>query len=74
MIQEHKVSFKKILNELKDFINHNGIRKGGSELVTFFKKINFTENDFRSRNTIRLEQLLYLKSKNQIDDNLRFYK
>ena len=51
-----------------------GSRKGGSELVTFFKKINFTENDFRSRNTIRLEQLLYLKSKNQIDDNLRFYK
>ena len=51
-----------------------GSRKGGSELVTFLKKINFTENDFRSRNTIRLEQLLYLKSKNQIDDNLRFYK
>ena len=71
----YKVSFKKILNELKDFYKPQwDLEKGGSELVTFFKKINFTENDFRSRNTIRLEQLLYLKSKNQIDDNLRFYK
>ena len=71
----YKVSFKKILNELKDFYKPQwDLEKGGSELVTFFKKINFTENDFRSRNTIRLEQLLYLKSKNQIDDNLRFCK
>lgn len=71
----YKVSFKKILNELKEFYKPQwDLEKGGSELVTFFKKINFTENDFRSRNTIRLEQLLYLKSKNQIDDNLRFCK
>ena len=71
----YKVSFKKILNELKNFYKPQwDLEKGGLELVTFFKKINFTENDFRSRNTIRLEQLLYLKSKNQIDDNLRFYK
>ena len=68
----YKVSFNRILTELKDFFRPQwNLVNGGEELVSFFKKINFTEEDFRGRKTVRLKQLLYLKSQNQIDNNFR---
>ena len=44
---------------------------GGKELVNFFDRIGFTENDFRGESTIRLKQLLSLKEMNCIDSSLR---
>jgi hypothetical protein len=38
---------------------------GGKELVELFDKINFKEDQFRGRDTIRLQQLKY-----QIENNL----
>ena len=47
---------------------------GGQELVQFFKKIGFTEEQFRGKESIRLQQLSYLKEHNYINDTLRFTK
>jgi len=68
----YKVSFDRILYELKDYYKPEwDLDKGGFELVSFFKKINFTETDFRSRTTIRLKQLLYLTEIENINSELR---
>lgn len=70
----YKVSFKKILSVLKDYYKPEwDLIKGGKELVVFFNKINFSEEDFRGRKCIRLSQLKYLKEKGKLDDNL-FWK
>lgn len=70
----YKVSFKKILSILKDYYQPQwDLIKGGKELVDFFRKINFSEEDFRGKKCIRLSQLRYLKEKGQLDDNL-FWK
>ncbi len=54
----YKVSFKKILNELKDYYKPQwNLEKGGIELVKFFKEINFSEKDFRGSKTNRLQNL-----------------
>ncbi len=54
----YKVSFKRILTELKDFYKPEwNLEKGGRELVDFFKEINFSENDFRGHKTNRLQNL-----------------
>ena len=43
----YKVSFKKFLQILKDYFKpHWSLDMGGHELVSFFKDINFSENDF----------------------------
>jgi len=68
----YKVSFDRILTELKDFFQPRwNLDMGGRELVDFFDRIGFTENDFRSESTIRLKQLLSLKEMNCIDSSLR---
>lgn len=67
----YKVSFKKILAELKDYFKPEwNLDRGGKELVDFFKQINFTEADFRGRNCNRLLQIKYLKQSGKIDKNL----
>lgn len=51
----YKVSFNKILTELNKFYNPKWtLHKGGEDLIKFFKKNNFTENDFRGSITNRL--------------------
>lgn len=71
----YKVSFKKILNVLKDYYKPEwDLDKGGKELVDFFKKIKFTEKDFRGRKTNRLAQLKYLIDMKRLDDNLVWQK
>lgn len=66
----YRVSFKKILTELKDYFKPEwDLDKGGRELVEFFRRINFTEKEFRGRKTLRLAQLKYLIEKKKIDKN-----
>ena len=68
----YKVSFNRILTELEDFFRPRwDLDMGGKELVNFFDRIGFTENDFRGESTIRLKQLLSLKEMNCIDSSLR---
>lgn len=67
----YKVSFKKIVRVLKDYYKPEwDLDKGGKELVSFFKSINFTEKDFRGRICNRLTQLKYLLNQNRINNNL----
>lgn len=71
----YKVSFKKILTVLKDYFKPEwDLDRGGKELVEFFKKINFSEKDFRGRKTNRLAQLKYLIEKDKIDKKLFWQK
>jgi nucleoside-diphosphate-sugar epimerase len=68
----YRVGFKKILAVLKDYFKPEwDLHKGGLELVSFFRQIGFTENDFRGRHCNRLPQLKGLLSESIIDDNLR---
>ena len=69
----YKVNFSRILNTLSDYYKPEwDLDKGGKELTTFFKQINFDENDFRGRSTNRLNQLLYLNDEKKLDTSLRF--
>jgi len=71
----YRVSFDRILTELKDYYNPKwDLDMGGKELVDFFDRVNFTEKDFRGKKTIRLQQLMLLKESNYIDDFLRVRK
>ena len=71
----YKVSFDRILINLKDYYKPEwNLEKGGYELVRFFKKIKFTEEQFKSRNTIRLMQLQYLTEIKSINSELRKIK
>lgn len=67
----YKVSFKKILSILKNYYKPKwNLDKGGKELVEFFRKIKFNEDDFRSRKCIRLLQLKYLRENNKLNNHL----
>jgi nucleoside-diphosphate-sugar epimerase len=69
----YRVSFTRILTELEGYYNPKwDLEKGGNELVEFFDRVNFTEQQFRGRETIRLNQLSYLKDQMMIDDTFRF--
>ena len=69
----YKVSFKKILTTLKDYYKPEySLERGGGELLEFFREVNFKEESFRGRSTIRLKQLLYLKEAKQINHKLKF--
>ena len=68
----YRVSFHRILTELKDHYKPEwDLHRGGNELVEFFDRIGFKEEQFRGRETIRLQQLSYLKEINRIDDSFR---
>lgn len=67
----YKVSFKKILTQLKDYYKPQwDLDRGGKELVDFFRKNKFTENDFRGRKCNRLPQIKYLIENKKLDENL----
>ena len=69
----YKVSFNRILSDLKDFYKPEwDLDKGGKELVDFFKQIDFSEKQFRGRECVRLKQLMSLQERQLIDNNLRF--
>ncbi|MGK0291324.1 MAG: nucleoside-diphosphate-sugar epimerase [bacterium] len=67
----YRVSFKRILTELKDYYKPCwDLDKGGKELVELFEKVNFTEEQFRGKTCTRLSQLNYLTESNQINQHL----
>ena len=67
----YKVSFKKILTQLKNYFKPEwDLDRGGKELVDFFQTIKFREEDFRGRKCNRLLQIKYLKEKGKLDENL----
>ena len=67
----YRISFKKILTQLKDYYQPEwDLLKGGIELVSFFKKINFSEELFRGRCCNRLRQIDYLLREYHINKDL----
>lgn len=71
----YKVSFNKILTELKDYYKPEyDLEKGGKELLDFFEKIGFNEETFKGRKCIRLNQLKYLIENKELDENLFWIK
>ena len=69
----YRVSFEKILKQLKDYYKPEwNLDNGGKELVDFFKKINFTEEQFRGRQCNRLKQINYLIDNKKLNNNLRW--
>jgi nucleoside-diphosphate-sugar epimerase len=70
----YRVSFDRILTELKDYFSPSwNLDLGAAELVAYFKKIDFNEQDFRGWKTTRLIQLNRLREKNKLDSTWRKY-
>ena len=70
--RSYKVSFNRILSELEDYFTPEfDLDKGGKELVDYFNRVNFSEDDFRGRICNRLPQLQYLQQNKLIDKQLR---
>ena len=68
----YRVSFDRILSELKDFYSPEwNLERGGRELVNYFDRIGFSEEQFRGSETIRLKQLKYLHQNNFLDETFR---
>lgn len=69
----YKVSFKRILSDLKDYYKPKyNLESGGYELLDYFKKVNFSVNDLDGDKTIRLQKLKKLRKENTIDTNFYF--
>lgn len=69
----YRVSFTRILTELRDWYRPEWtLDRGADELVAMFRRVGFTEEQFRGRRTTRLAQLQYLTSKGAIDGSLRW--
>ena len=69
----YKVSFKRILNDLEPWYKPTWtLEKGAEELIQLFKKVNFSEMDFRGPKTNRLSHLKKLSDSNNLDQNLRW--
>lgn len=68
----YRVSFQKILTELKDHYQPEwDLIKGGQELVKMFDETHFSEEHFRGRHCTRLAQLNHLTQQGEIDTSLR---
>lgn len=71
----YKISFRKILDVLRDYYKPEwDLDKGGMELIEFFKKIDFNERHFRGRACNRLKEITYLIQEDKIDRDLRWVK
>ena len=69
----YRVSFKRILTELRNYYQPSwDLDRGGRELVELFKRIGFTEQQFRGKQTIRLAKLRELMESRRVDDHLRW--
>ena len=56
--RSYKVSFDRILNELGGYYKPEwNLDKGADEMIEFFKRVNFTEKDFRGKKTNRIISL-----------------
>ena len=71
--RSYRVSFNRILTELKDWYKPEwNLDRGGAELVDFFRTNNFTESDFRGIKTNRLMKLTELQKSGIINSDLRW--
>jgi nucleoside-diphosphate-sugar epimerase len=69
----YRVSFARILSELKDWYQPEwDLDRGGAELVAQFTRIGFTEAQFRGRMTNRLPQLKHLMDTGRLSSELRW--
>ena len=69
----YKVSFKRILSELKNYYKPKyDLDSGGLELLDYFKKVKFTTKDLDEEKTIRLNKLKKLRKDNTINTNFYF--
>lgn len=69
----YRVSFNKILKELKDYYQPTwNLSRGARELIELFKRNNLSEEQFRGEKTIRLKRLKALIETKEIDKNLRW--
>jgi len=69
----YRVSFAKILKTFKDYYKPEwDLDRGGIELTQFFKKINFTEEQFRGRLCNRLQQIKHLLLSQELNEDLRW--
>lgn len=69
----YRVSFKKILNVLKDYYKPEwNLEKGGRELVDLFKRVNFTKEQFEGRACNRLRQIKYLIEEKKLNKELKW--
>lgn len=69
----YRVSFKRILTELSDYYKPSwDLDRGGRELVELFRKVCFTEQQFRGKQTIRLAKLCDLMESKKLDEKLRW--
>ena len=69
----YRVSFNRILSELNDYYKPKfDLDNGGRELVEYFDKINFTEDDFRGSKCNRLKQLELLRKQNKLNSDLQW--
>ena len=71
----YKVSFKKILTKLKHYYKPQwSLDKGGDELVQMFKRVDFSEEQFKGSTCNRLKQIRLLIEEKKLDENLRWTK
>ena len=69
----YRISFARILSVLKDYYKPEwDLDQGGIELTQFFKKINFTEEQFRGTLCNRLKQIEHLLARNELQNDLRW--
>ncbi len=69
----YRISFARILSVLKDYYKPQwDLDRGGVELTQFFKKIKFTEEQFRGRLCNRLHEINYLLSSGEINKDLQW--
>ncbi|MHC4240913.1 MAG: NAD-dependent epimerase/dehydratase family protein [Planctomycetota bacterium] len=69
----YKVSFNKILTVLKDYFQPEwDLVSGAKELTKMFKRINFSEDDFKGRKCIRLLNLEQLMKEKKLNEDLRW--
>lgn len=69
----YEVSFDRVYAELGHLYKASwDLRRGGEELLNFFKTISFNEENFRGKTTNRLKQINYLQQEKKINNNLYF--
>jgi nucleoside-diphosphate-sugar epimerase len=68
----YRVSFSRILTELKDYFSPSWtLDLGANELINYFKEIQFTENEFRGWKTTRLMQISRLRNLRKLNSDLK---
>jgi nucleoside-diphosphate-sugar epimerase len=71
----YRVSFAKILSVLKGYYEPEwDLDRGGQELVQFFDRVHFTEEQFRGKSCNRLPQIQSLLSAHKLKDDLQWNK